>query len=78
MKYRAFGIELRHVAVDVEATSAEEAAKKALQLFEEGNCEESHSDEPWYDEDVEVVPYDDDDYDLDKAVILNGRKIGKE
>ena len=73
MKYRAFGIEMRHVAVDVEAGSAEEAARKAYQSFVEGNCEESHSDEPWYDEDVEVAPYDDDDYDLDKSAILSGK-----
>ena len=73
MKYRAFGIEMRHVAVDVEAASAKEAAKKAYQLFIEGNCEESHSDEPWYDEDVEVAPYDDDDYDIDKSVVERGK-----
>ena len=74
MKFRAFGIEMRHVAVDIEADSAEEAAKKALQLFEEGNCEESHSDKPWYDEDVEVAPYDDEGYDIDKAVLLTGKQ----
>ncbi len=73
MKYRAFGIEMRHVAVDVEASSAKEAAEKAYQLFLAGNLEESHSDEPWYDEDIEVAPYDDDDYDLDKAEILSGK-----
>jgi len=75
MKYRAFGIEMRHVAVDVEADNAGEAAKKAYQSFKEGNSEESHSDEPWYDEDVEVAPYDAEgyDYDIDKAVILTGK-----
>jgi len=71
-KYRAFGIEMRHVAVDVEANNPEEAAQKAYQAFLKGEFEESHSDEPEYDEDIEIAPYDDDDYDMDKAVILRG------
>ena len=73
MKYKAFGLEMRHVVVDVEADSAKDAARKAYQSFKDGNFEESYSDEPWYDEDVEVAPYDDDDYDLGKAEILKGQ-----
>ena len=73
MKYRVSGIEMRHVEMDVEADSAEEAAKKAYQSFLVGHCEGIYSDEPWYDEEVEVAPYDDDDYDLNKAVILQGK-----
>ena len=75
MKYRAFGIEMRHVAVDVEADSFEEAAKKAYQMFENGEAEASHSDEPSYDESVEVAPYDDEDNDWhqEQAEIHRGK-----
>ena len=73
MKYRAFGIEMRHVAVDVEADNFEDAAKKAYQMFGKGEAEDSHSDEPWYDEDVEVAPYEEDDWRQEKAEIHPGK-----
>jgi len=75
MKYRAFGLEMRHVEVDVEASTAEEAARKAYQSFKDGNSEEGYSDEPWYDEDIELAPYNDGDYELSKAEILNGSTL---
>ncbi len=75
MEYRVFGIEMRHIAICVEADSKEDAARKGYQSFKAGDdsIEQSHDDH-WYDEEVEVAPYveEDNDYDLTKAEILSG------
>lgn len=74
MKYRVVGLEMRHVAVDVDAETKDEAAQKGYQLFVKDDdsveltCDDSH-----YDEEVEVSPYNDDDnYDPAAFEIVRG------
>ena len=73
MKYRAFGIEMRHVAVDVDAVTPDEAAKVAYYMFMRGEAEESHSDELEYDEDIEIAPYIDGDWVIEKIEMHRGK-----
>jgi len=75
MRYRAFGIEIRHVAVDVDAETYQDAAQKALEAFRNGEAENSHSDDPEYDEDIEIAPYIDGDWDINQMKLINGSRF---
>ena len=64
VKYRCHGIELRHVAVEVEEENEESAARKAMDLFRgvHESVEISHGGS-WHDEDIKVMTYNEEEND---------------